>query len=515
MSQSQIIAGSLLVAGFVFALFRSQSGQKRGRLPPGPKPSWFLGNLGDIPKELPWVVYRDWGLLYGDIIGLQLPGNQTMIVLNSPTAAYELLDKRSNIYSDRPKSLIVELMGWSWNTPLVPYGEEWRRTRRASSQHFTPKAMLDHLPVLEEESRRLLRIVRADPDRLRELLEFSFAATTLKTMYGIEIPSDDTTYSPLLHAALEGPTEGLMAGSFLVEHIPILQYVPAWIPGAGFQRKFAKWRKLVDEMLNMPFNVAKEAWLKGEGYHSATHQMLDHISQSNLTSEETADEERVAKIGAANVYAAGSDTTFSTLLSFYMAMALHPEVQVKAQAELDAVIGLDRLPEFTDRAKLPYINAVVKEALRWQNIVPLGVVHRSTEDDEYEGYFIPQGSLVFANIWAMMHNPKEYPDPERFKPERYLKDGALNRDAPDPADIVFGFGRRVCLGKNLADAALFINIACALHVFRITPPLEADGTPKNVKVKVSTGFLSYPSGFTCVIKARSPGAEALIRESQT
>ena len=91
--------------------------------------------------------------------------------------------------------------------------------------------------------------------------------------------------------------------------------------------------------------------------------------------------------------------TFSTLLSFFMAMAMHPEAQAKAQAELDAVVGLDRLPDHSDRDALPYVNAVVKEALRWQNVVPLGVIHRSMEDDDYKGYFLPEGTLVLPNIW--------------------------------------------------------------------------------------------------------------------
>lgn len=125
----------------------------------------------------------------GDIIGLRLPGNQALVILNSPNAAFELLDKRSGIYSDRPKSLVVELyvyigtvfsfadrrghcrIGWSWNTPLLPFGDEWRRTRRASMQHFIPKAMPKHLPVLLQESRRFLRLLQAEPGRLRELLE--------------------------------------------------------------------------------------------------------------------------------------------------------------------------------------------------------------------------------------------------------------------------------------------------------------------------------------------------------
>ncbi|KAI0745837.1 cytochrome P450 [Earliella scabrosa] len=505
----------LLLAGLAIVLLRSLRGRfsrTRFKLPPGPKPLPLLGNLLDIPKEQPWVAYRDWAAKYGDIVGLQLPGGQLLVVLHSHRAAVDLLDKRSSMYSDRPKSLVVDLIGWSWNTPLLPYSEEWRRTRRASWQHFIPKVVPKHHPVLLQESRRFLRLLNAEPDRLRELLEFSFAAVILKTMYGIDIAPGDTKYVPLLHNALEGPTEALMAGSFLVEHISILQYVPAWVPGAGFQKKFARWRRLAAELLELPFAEAKQAWTRGEGYHSAVHEMLEGISQSDLSPAEAVDEERVAKIGAANAYAAGADTTFSTLLSFFMAMAIHPEVQRKAQAELDSVVGPDRLPEHADRDALPYINAIVKEALRYQNVTPLGVVHRSMADDEYNGYFLPKGTLVLPNVWAMMHDPKTFPNPETFEPERYLKDGMINPDAPDPEAVVFGYGRRICLGRHLADASLFINIASILHVFNITPPLNADGQPEKVEVKMSTGFLSYPYGFQCTIKPRSPFAEALLKE---
>ncbi|TFK85205.1 cytochrome P450 [Polyporus arcularius HHB13444] len=507
---------SLAVAALVIVLLRSRR-SRRGRglpLPPGPKPLPFLGNLLDIPKEQPWVTYRDWAEQYGDIVGLQLPGDQLLIILHSHQAAIDLLDKRSATYSDRPKSVVVDLLGLSWNTPLVPYGEEWRRTRRASGQHFTPKVVSKHYPLLTQEVQRFLRLLRAEPARLRELMEFSFAAIMLKAMYGIEITPEDPKYVSLLHDALEAPIEALLPGSFLVEYIPVLRYVPAWVPGAGFQKKFARWRGLITDFLNLPFADAKQAWLRGEGYHSATHEMLEEISRANLSEAEAADEERVARIGAANAYAAGADSTFSTLLSFFMAMAMYPEVQRKAQAELDAVIGPNRLPEHGDRESLPYVNAVAKEALRWQNAVPLGIVHRSMADDEYNGYFLPEGTLVFTNIWsvAIMHDPKIYPNPDVFEPERYLKNGVLNPDAPNPNDIVFGYGRRICLGRYLADASLFLNVASVLHVFKITPPLDANGQPKKVGVKMSTGFLSHPSGFDCTIAPRSPSAEAMLRE---
>lgn len=80
-------------------------------------------------------------------------------------------------------------------------------------------------------------------------------------------------------------------------------------------------------------------------------------------------------------------------------MMLNPEVQVKAQSELDRVVGRDRLPDFLDREKLPYIDALVTELWRWRSTAPIGIPHRCIEDNEYKGMFIPKGSLVIANAW--------------------------------------------------------------------------------------------------------------------
>ena len=105
--------------------------------------------------------------------------------------------------------------------------------------------------------------------------------------------------------------------------------------------------------------------------------------------------------------------------ALFLAMALYPEVQKKAQAEIDSVIGPDRLPTFEDRPFLPYINAVVKESLRWHVAAPLGgflsscfrctiltsskaIPHMATNDDEYDGYYIPKGTVLLGNAWSVL-----------------------------------------------------------------------------------------------------------------
>ena len=87
------------------------------------------------------------------------------------------------------------------------------------------------------------------------------------------------------------------------------------------------------------------------------------------------------------------------MAAFFVAMVLYPDVQKRAQLELDAVVGADRLPDFSDRPSLPYLNALVKELLRWHVVAPIGMPHRVVADDEYDGYLIPSGASVFVNIW--------------------------------------------------------------------------------------------------------------------
>jgi len=114
----------------------------------------------------------------------------------------------------------------------------------------------------------------------------------------------------------------------------------------------------------------------------------------------------------------------------------------KAQEELDRVVGKEQLPGFSDKDNLPYVDALVKELLRWSPPAPISVPRRVTRDDVYRGLFIPAGATVIENIWAVFRDPEIYPDPEAFNPDRFLKDGEINPLIFNPEDRVFGSGRR-------------------------------------------------------------------------
>lgn len=127
---------------------------------------------------------------------------------------------------------------------------------------------------------------------------------------------------------------------------------------------------------------------------------------------------------------------------FFLAMALNPQVMKKAQEELDRVVGKGELPDFSHKHNLPYIDALVKEILRWSPPLPLAVPARAMQDDVYRGYVIPAGATVIQNVWAIFRDPTIYPDPEAFNPDRFLKDGKINPLVLDPEGRAFGAGRR-------------------------------------------------------------------------
>ena len=127
---------------------------------------------------------------------------------------------------------------------------------------------------------------------------------------------------------------------------------------------------------------------------------------------------------------------------FFYAMVVNPKAMKKAQEELDRVVGKGELPDFSHKDSLPYVDALVKEVLRWSPPLPFSTPNRAMQDDIYRGYFIPRGAIVIQNVWAIFRDPNIYPDPETFNPDRFLKDGKINPLVLNPEDRVFGAGRR-------------------------------------------------------------------------
>ncbi|KAJ5673893.1 hypothetical protein N7462_009332 [Penicillium macrosclerotiorum] len=262
--------------------------------------------------------------------------------------------------------------------------------------------------------------------------------------------------------------------------------MPSWFPGAGFIKTAQGYKTKAREFSDIPFAFVKQQ-MKNEKFVPS---FLSNILQENPV-RPGSEEENIIKC-------------------FFLAMAFFPEAQRKAQQELETVIGTGKLPEFKDRENLPYINALVKEVLRWHPVVPMNVAHASIEDDMCNGYFIPKGSAILSNLWAFTHDPSVYNDPMSFKPERFLDIPDGHVPERDPHLLVFGFGRRACPGRTLADSNIFLTVSRVLAVFNITKPIE-NGKVQDVNLNFLPGVISHPAPFKLSINPRSAAHVDLIK----
>ncbi|KAI0031851.1 cytochrome P450 [Vararia minispora EC-137] len=459
-------------------------------LPPGPRRLPILGNLIDISRDMIHVKARDWSRMFGtEVISLRVLGN-VIIVLNSARAVSDVFDKRGSNYSDRPDlPMLVDLMGWDWTFALMRYGPRWKEHRRVFHTHLNHNAK-EHQQLQGSIVLELLRLLWHYPGNYPDHLQHYTGHIILKRIYGHAVKDYYDPYIQLVKEASASASEAAVPGAFFVDLFPSLKYIPEWIPGAGFKRKARLWRKLSTAMVNVPYDTTKANFLKGEANSCFVATCLEANAMRCLAGEDVLLTEELIKNTAAVAYAAGADTTAATLKTFLLAMCLYPEIQQRAQAELDTLLCLDghleRLPTFSDRKNLPYLNAIVKEVLRWIPVLPFAVPHRSMEDDTYSGFLIPKDSTVIGNAWAILHDEAMFPSPDVFSPERFL-DGT---DILDPADIgAFGFGRRSCAGKEMALDTIWIAIASILAIFNVSRVKDKLGNEVVPEIKVNFGAI--------------------------
>ncbi|PBK94798.1 cytochrome P450 [Armillaria gallica] len=497
---------SIAFVGFIFTwhLFR-RTRRSIAPSPPGPRGLPLIGNLLDMPYEKEWLTYAKWGEKYGDITWVSSLGQQ-IVVINSVQTAMALLDKNSLISSDRPfVAMGGELVGWKNSLGLMPYGARFRNCRRLAHQLFGSNAtMKPFLPMVELETQRFLKRVSAKPEELSAHIRKTAGAVILQISHGYMIQEENDPFVNLAEETMNHFSLSTAPGRFLVNLIPFLRHIPEWFPGAGFKKTAREWASTLDNFVERPHQYVKREMSAGKARLSFT--------SSQLEGGVSAEDESDIKWLAGSLYAGGADTTVSSVYAFFKAMLLYPEVQAKAQAELDAVIGDDKLPQFDDRERLPYVNALVLEVLRWHTVAPTGVPHCLTEDVIQSDYFIPKGTLIMANIWKMLHDPMVYNEPFKFNPDRFIHTKTKEPEL-DPYKVVFGFGRRICPGRVLADASVFMSCAMVLAVFDISKYSE-NGVVFELDTEHTAGTISHPTPFKCTIQARSRKALDLINEER-
>lgn len=499
-----------------------------------------------MPSRDAHLQFEKWAREYGPVYSLML-GTKCLVVISSPGAVKELLDRRSRLYSHRQDMYIGQTL-CSGGLRVLMMVSVLAKTEimltfdlgiRAKMAHgmfsVLELAMVanvdqsrklihgllnvvssrDYVPYQMLENRQMLYQFLTQPNGfLKHIRRYSNALTTTM-VFGWRSPTyEDPKMMQLFDGFAEFSAINQTGTAAIVDFFPALgRRLPDILFPA--QKKAKELHKHEKALYRSHWLRAKEEVENGTIKPCFCEGMYQAQKKEGFTDDQAA-------YIAGTLLEAGSDTTSSTLYAFVQAMLLHPDVQRKAQAEIDHGIGPDRMPVMDDISDLPYVRACMKETLRWMPTTILGAVpHAVTQDDQYMGYFIPGGAGVLHNVWSIHMDPKLHPNPRTFNPDRYLGDAQSLGDAAANADpskrdvYTFGAGRRICPGIHVAERSLFLAMSRILWAFDIAPAL--DETTKEPILpdpdRLTQGFVCMPEEYPARITPRSPErADRVVQE---
>ncbi|CAE6472167.1 unnamed protein product [Rhizoctonia solani] len=402
------------------------------------------------------------------------------------------------------------LLDWNGNPALLGYGDSWRSQRRMLNNWLNPRAVTRFYPIQEQHIQPLLRrlvCLLDDPhpfEKVKHSLFVNTASSMFKLGYGYTLQGDNDAFFQDVRRTNKHLQLAGMFTNFLVNTFPSLSYVPDWFPGTGWKRIAREWRVIKERTLSTPYEWTKAQIAAGTAEPSILGALLQNPKLTSHIKEN--EKENHMKEAAAIIVSGGTDTTATALVDFVAAMVLNPDVQAKAQNELDDVLGPTSLPTMADHERLPYIRNLIQEVLRWQPVAPTAIPHGCWKDDNYRGYDIKKGTVVIGNVWAMSRDESIYKDPEVFNPDRF-------QDPDVPYAPVFGWGRRKCPGIHFAEASLFITVASLLATFTFSKKRGPDGREVVPRIEgVSNAIILELKPFDFELKLRSPRHRQLISE---
>ncbi|KAK5727913.1 hypothetical protein LTR17_012336 [Elasticomyces elasticus] len=468
-------------------------------------------------------------------------GPKTVVVLTDRRIVKQLLDKKASSSSNRPVSLVTQqLITEGDHMLLMDNTPRWRVMRKVIHQDLT-ESVCDtrHERLQQAETIQMLYDLQQKPEEWVSHLKRFSNSIIMSIVYGIRSSSFESPWTKKLNELVElWARINEFGATPPIDAFPFLKWVPERFLGNWMTRA----RAVHDETHSLYGGLLKSVEERRRttgGVYCIADRLLDQNEENGLTRHNIMLLAGVALKGGMDINAAlstvtftdlqsivtlGSDTTASTLSSFVQAMIAFPEVQRKAHAEIDAIIGDARIPQWSDYNSLPYVATVVKETMRWRPTAPLGFPHALSQDEWVDGKLLPKGTVIFVNVWGLHHDETKFENPNVFEPDRYAGRIGSSSGYANSADYEnrdhygFGNGRRLCPGIHLADRNLWHAISKILWAFEIKPKIDPHTSkPMKLDTSVETGYREgltmCPYEFPCEIVARSAARSGLVSEA--
>ncbi|KAA0184341.1 Cytochrome P450 CYP3213D1, partial [Hyalella azteca] len=489
----------VLAAFFVYWLW-SGSKPRYHNLPPGPK-GWPL--IGTLPKSGQSFdeFFSELQRQYGDIFMLRA-GSVEMLGLTS----YALMKEAYALptLQGRSQSYTTQMFTMFTNAGLVfSTGKTWVNGRRFALKHLKDLGMgrSSMQTIIQEEAEVLIQDFAKSLGKPMQVA-YNVNVAILNVIWRLVADERfDVTNEEMqaLTRRIEDNLTLILGPMSLLDWFPWLNYLPGFVKDTFFETKLG--RENMEALTTyLKKVIAKhQATLDKDNIRDYIDRYLVEMENQKNDPDSTFRADLIdLTISILDLFAAGSETTSSTIRWFILYMAVYPEVQRKVQEHIDQVVPEDRLPTLQD--ELPYLEAVIAEVNRCISLAPIIVPHVATETTQLAGYTIPKGTMIMGSIKASHMDPNLFEEPEVFRPERFLDSEGkfFSREGYMP----FGIGRRQCLGESLARMELFVVASSVLKTFTISAPEGVTLNTKHEEPNRKLAVLNFAKPYEVVMNKR-------------
>ncbi|GAB6019174.1 hypothetical protein CHUAL_000793 [Chamberlinius hualienensis] len=446
-------------------------------LPPGSAGLPIVGYLPYISSP-PYKGFSSLEKKFGPIFHLYL-GNRLVIVLNDYVAIKEAFIKQADVFAGRIRDANFVRNDSERHGVVNDDGEYWKQHRRFVLHNLRDNGVgkLTFEPLLLNEIRHFLAELKkhsGKPTPMKDILYCSLSNNVHLLVTGNRYDYEHPTIQRMIRALHNFSEHG--------QPLAFHTFFP-WIskiPGSNRITKHElRWQDM-DEIISIANGIVTD----NNRDRQAQYECLVDAYIDEMKSNEGNLKSIFSKNGLLHVcrdlMTAGAETSSRTMLWGMIYLTNHPEVQKKAQKEIDAVIGRDREPSYNDRSQTPYTVAMITEIHRIVSLVPMALPHRNMKEIKVLGYTIPKDTMIIANLWHANNDPKLWGDPENFRPERFI--GSDGRLVIPEYFVPFSIGKRACAGEPLARMELYLYFTSLLQHFDIISldgaKLPLDGSEK-------------------------------------
>ncbi|NXW54313.1 CP1A5 protein, partial [Eurystomus gularis] len=491
-SQGVVSATEVLLAAAVFCLVflliqsLQQQVPKGLKSPPGPRGYPILGNVLELRKDTHLALTR-LSQKYGDVMEVRI-GTRPVLVLSGLDTIRQALVKQGEDFMGRPDLYSFRHVADGQSLAFsADSGEVWKARRKLAQNalkafSIAPSPTSSSTCLLEEHvSKEAEYLVTKFLQLMDEEKSFdpyrylvvSVANVICAMCFGKRYDHNDQELLNIVNVSHE--FEDAAAVGNPADFIPLLQYLPS--------RSMNLFKDFNKRFLHFLQKIVKEHY---DSYDKDNiRDITDCLIEQGLEKKvETNTAIQIPKEKIVNLvndlFGAGFDTVTTALSWSLMYLVTYPNMQKKIQEELDQTIGRERRPRLSDRGTLPYTEAFILEMFRHSSFLPFTIPHSTTKDTVLNGYYIPKDRCVFVNQWQVNHDEKLWKDPLTFNPERFLSaDGTKVNKVDGEKVLVFGLGKRKCIGEPIARWQVFLFLSTLLQQleFSVCDGKKVDMTP--------------------------------------